>query len=625
MTMHEIQQQPKDRLIPRYIQFQFLSNHIENELSNTSPDMLPDALRWRKISYLASLGYLGRYPGYFFDGSVRNEDYLNKVLNMNIISQEEDLYSTGDSHFAGNHSLLSSSKLGSIGGATEISNTDGSYYMEGNINWNSRNNLDDDWVMNHPLNVKDLSLPTRIDMPKTETKVNLSDDEKTVGTELIENTMFNLYPRGNNKSNFVTIPLDSYVSPLLCIYYYEITVIKGIEDECDIVIGYVKDEIKNIAYTSSSMIDLRGTDDRAVGWYGKNGIFTLWNDKRIEKSACRFGKGDVVGMGYNLYRDVFFITKNGLLVSELPSLGKFLDKSFEGRKNVRGFVPSVSLGSWCKVRINLGDAEDKQKGFRFDIESYVKKNKYNFVDKIKLSKIPPFSLPNKKVVKNDLDLTHYVDELVIGFLKYGGYLDTVKEMQEDLKALKRKEDPEDGYMAGLGKADNMLLELCHLKKMVKKYVMADELLKVRNLLETKYPGFFTTYRKINFRLKILKLIRMLISEKTDILKCVKFASQLKNLFKEEDCQYYIDQVSVLFSHENPRNCPEFHLYYDDNKTKIIHAIIMAINEQNRLPFISSLDLVILRTDQNLEAYVDKVQNGDKGPLLINMLEDYIKF
>lgn len=52
---------------------------------------------------------------------------------------------------------------------------------------------------------------------------------------------------------------------------------------------------------------------------------------------------------------------------------------------------------------------------------------------------------------------------------------------------------------------------------------------------------------------------------------------------------------------------------------------MAINEQNRLPFISSLDLVILRTDQNLEAYVDKVQNGDKGPLLINMLEDYIKF
>lgn len=618
MTMGELQPQQRDKSIPRYIQFQFLSNHIENELSNVSPDMLPDALRWRKISYLASQGYLGRYPGYFLDGSVRNEDYLNKVLNMNIISHEEELYNTGDTALTGNH------KLSSISGTIDNGNIEGSYYMEGNINWNSRKE-DNDWDIGHPLNVKDLSLPSKIEMPKTETKVNLSEDEKTVGTELIENTMFNLYPRGNNKNNFVTIPLDSYISPLLCIYYYEITIIKGLEEECDVVIGYVKDEIKNIAYTSSSMIDLRGTDDRAVGWYGKNGIFTLWNDKRIEKSACKFGRGDVVGMGYNLYRDVFFITKNGLLVCELPSVEKLLDKSFEGRKNVRGFVPSISLGSWCKVRINLGDLEDKQYGFRFDIETYVKKNKYNFMDKIKFSKITPFSLPDKKVVKNDLDLTHYVDELVIGFLKYGGYLDTVKEMEKDLKALKRREDVDDGTSAGSGKADNTLLELCHLKKMIKKYVMADELLKVQNLLETKYPGFFTTYRKINFRLKVLKLIHMLISEKKDVLKCVKFASQLKNLFKEDDCQYYIDQVSVLFSHEDPRDCPEFHVYYDDNKAKIIHALIMAINEQNRLPFISSLDLVILRTDQNLEAYADKIQNNDKGPLLLNMLEDYIKF
>lgn len=641
----------KDRKIPRYIQFQFISNHIENEVFNTAPDLLPDALKWRKISYLASHGYLGRYPGYFFDGSIRNEDYLNKILNQELISHEEELYNTGIINLTGDNSILSNGIIDNTnkqrGSISSMDNADRSYYTEGKIDWNANFNtgnekgkkvrtnsflndeaLADDLYPDISFKIKDLSLPSTIEKPKTEVKLNISETDNSVSVELVENILFNLYPRGgfgganghNNKGTFITIPLDTYVTPLLCIYYYEVEILNGIEGESDIVIGFVKDEIKNITYTSSSMIDLRGTDDRAVGWYGKNGFLTIWNDKRIEKSACKFGKGDIVGMGYNLYRDVFFITKNGLIVCEIPSVEKFLDKSFEGRKNVRGFIPSISLGSWNGVKINLGDDE---LGFKFDIENYVKKSKCNLMQEIKLSRNMAFNLPNndeKKTVKSDLDLTHYADELVIGYLKYGGYLDTVKAMETDLKDLNRREGK------GVSKVDTKLMELCHLKKMVKKHIIADELSKTRKLLESKYPGFFITYRKINFRMKVLKLINMIVNGKKGTLECVRFASQLKNLFKEEDCQYYIDQVSILFSFENPKQTPEFRLYFDDNKTKVIHAIIMAINEQNGLPFISSLDLVILRTDQNLETYVDNMTDESKrGPLLLNLLEDYIKF
>ena len=54
---------------------------------------------------------------------------------------------------------------------------------------------------------------------------------------------------------------------------------------------------------------------------------------------------------------------------------------------------------------------------------------------------------------------------------------------------------------------------------------------------------------------------------------------------------------------------------------------MAINEQNDLPFISSLDLLILKTDQNLEASVEEDADEDrrKSSLLMSMLEDYIKY
>lgn len=594
--------------IPQYIQFQYISNHIENDILNSSPILLPDTLKWRKLSYLSSQGYLGKYPGYFFHNNIQNEDYINKLLNMSLIPSDDELLHLDNLNDHNINNKFNNSD-----------NIERSYYNEGKINWSMKHNKNEkDYSNNNNTFNKDLSLPSRIEKPKTENKIIISNDDYTVSTELIENMMFNLYPRGNNKTNFITISLDTYITPLLCIYYYELEILNGMEDECDIVIGFIKDEIKNISFSSSSMIDLRGTDDKAVGWYGKNGYFTLWNDKRIEKSFCKFSRGDTVGLGYNLFNDTFFLTKNGLKIDEISSVEKFLDKSFNGRKNVKGFIPSISLGSWCSVKINLGN-NDKYK-FKFDINNYVKSNKYKFIENIKFSKSIPFHISDSKnkLVKTDLNLTNYADKLVLGYLKYGGYFNTVKSLEKDLKDFKKNDKLEKIQN------DGKLSELCELKKMIKKYIDEDDINNARKILETKYPGFFTTYRKIDFRLKILKLIQMLTINGNEIFECVKYASQIKNLFREEDCQLYIDKVSVLFSYDDPHKCPEFNEYYDKNKTKIIYAIIMALNEQNKLLFISPLDLVILRTDQNVENYIDNI-GDDKGPLLLNLLDDYIKF
>ena len=670
MSTAKQQQDNDETIIPDYISLQFIANHIENEIANNSPDLLPDALRWRKVLHLANKGYLGRYPGYFLDGSLRNEEYLTKLLTMDIISQGDELYDSSNlglsNGFGVNinkkqrkNDVLSAIENDGINNNNNNNNTEtedssrdgltfdnnhdmngprdsdprrrsslfcgieGDYYLHGNINWNAKainSELDN---IKASFKIKDLSLPCKIAMPKTESKYELSLKENTVSTELIENALFSIYPRGNNKGSFLTIPLDSYVTPLLCIFYYEVEIIEGIVEEADIVIGFIKEEIKNVAYSSSAMVDMRGSDDRVIGWYGKNGFMTVWNDKRMEKKVCKFGRNDVVGIGYNLYKDVFFITKNGFLITEIVSVDRFLEKSFDGKKNVRGLVPAISLGSWCGAKINLGDREKDH--FKFNIVNYLKDSKMKLRNEIESDEITPFQLPNHPETISNCNVSTFVDFLVMGYLKYGGYTDTIKAMENDLSYLNRETFCDNG-ISGSPKHDQML-ELGSLKKQIKNLIFYEKFQETRKHMESAYPGFFTTYRKIDFRLRVLCLIKVCKEHTNGTMMAMKLASQLKHLFKEEECQYYIDQISVIFSYEDIRKCPQFNQFYEDGKNRIFRAILMAINEQNDLPFISSLDLLILKTDQNLEASVEEDADEDrrKSSLLMSMLEDYIKY
>lgn len=582
--------------VPAYIKLQFISDHLLDETSKNVPDLLPDALKWRKLTYLSNMGYLGRYPGYFLNsnGNIEVDEYINHLLKLKVLEKEEE--------FNDSHQLRICSGLI----PKDFNNSGGSYYIDGHMNWSSA-----DYNIHRGLTDLDLSLPYKFDIPtKSDVKFTIPNyDELYISTQLLENSMFNLYPRGMNRGNAITIQLDSHVTPLLGIYYYEIDIINGLERASEIAIGFIKDDIHG-NNSHNSFIDMRGADDRCIGWYGKNGILTIWNDKRIEKSNCTFGINDTVGIGYNLFKDTFFITKNGLMVCEIGSVNKFFDKFYDIGKNVKALVPSMSLGSWCSINVNIGT----ERKFKFDIENYVNMNKAEYMNVIANKQISNFKVQDL-VIDNKSNLTNYVDNLVLSYLKYRGYYETFLAMESDMRDLIRPIIKPDSEI------DN-LHEVVKLKNIVKQLINDNEFLEIRKLLDSEIPGFFTTYRKINFKLKIVHLIHMLVFDKVDILEVLKLTSQLKKLFKEDDCQYYIDRFSILFSYDCPQNCKLFKEFYYDNKVKLIHGIIMAINEQNNLSFMSSLDLIILRTDQNLEG---GIHTGDRGKLLINLLEDYIKY
>lgn len=644
----------REARVPEYMKLQSLSTHLINEFSNDGDlKSLPDTLQWQKIIYLANQGYLGKNPVSFMDESLESQEYLRNLLDISLISQEYAYFELANSNITGNNfngsgkshplngdsgsllkylnhgksstSLLSLERQARENGIdiANISHSDGGYYLSGNINWGSMASLQNDQFLN-----RDVSLPYKLEMPKTDVKLLLTEDGKEIRTPFIENTVFNLYPRSNNKGNVVTILMDSYVTPLLGIFYYEIEITRGANDQEDVVIGFVKDEIKNLSYPSSSMVDMRGSDDRAVGWNGRNGVLTIWNVKRIEKTTCNFGCNDVVGMGYNLYNDSFFITKNGYMICELGSIEMFLAKSFEGKKNVKGLVPSISLGSYSGARVNLGIRKDDPE-FKFDISNYVRQNKLHFMDSLKKKNTKPFKLPDNTLISDsidsDNDLTTYIDALVLGYLKYGGHESIVQALEADLKDLQRKI-----YIPPIQESSNTrletktLLQLCSLKRDLKQMIKNNDFYGLRKRLEIEYPGFLTTYRKIDFRIKVVELIYFFTTGKYEIEKCIRLASQLQMLFKEEEFKFYVNRITVLFSFKDPINSPLFKELYYGNKTKINRALIMAINEQNRLPLVSPLDTVILSTDQNLESMKND-SNGEKWPLLINLLEDYIMF
>ncbi|GMM47671.1 hypothetical protein DAPK24_042690 [Pichia kluyveri] len=563
--------------IPTYLSFQYINNHLEDEIKRNNQHILPDTIRWRKILQLSTNGYLGKNPCKFLKNSndIKNNQYLNNLLNLNIDEVIDD-------------------------------------------------NKDNDHE-----SFKNLSIPYKFDKIKSDLDFIIDYELNTISTKLLDNPSFNIYPRLNNeKSGYLTVPFNSIVSPLVCIYYYELKIIDGKDNGIDLVLGFLKDEIKNINRnhhhntnnnTNSSintMIDMRGNDDRIVGWNGKTGNFTIWDPNKKNCEICKFGKNDIIGIGYNLFKDLIFLTKNGLLIKEIGSIDKWFEKSFEGKKNIKGLIPIISLGSWCNVEINFG-INGKDKEFEFDIENYVKLNKFQLQeDIINKFEFEPFNVSKDVIIKNNnnIDMIKYTDSLVLEYLKYGGYLNTLKGMENDMQKLNR----ESIVISTLEEPEG----LCYLKKQIREMIQLNKFNEVKKLLECQYNSFFITYRKINFRLRIVSLIYEMITG-MEINECIKRINQISEMFKEDECQNYIEQVSIIFSYDDYNKCPKFNEFFNGNKNKLIYAIIIALNEQNELPFFSFLDMLIMNCDSNLQDIV--IDWNDKGSLLINILEDYIKY
>lgn len=572
--------------IPVYIQRQAISSYLEHEEENGPSELIPDAVKWRKLTQLINKGYLGKFPSYFMDGNVQNEDYLSKVIAMTAVSKPK-VSDTGIN-------------VGIILGLDNASaeRIDGGYYLDGNVTFDNDRPCHKDDIHSE---IKDLRIPTCWNFAGND-QIEASNDLKEIKTGLIENNFFNIYPRSSNKGGVVTVPLNCSPSLYLGIFYFEVTITEGTGSEIDLAMGFIREETRNVTNMTITNIDLRAPDDRVVSWYGKNGLLTVWNGKRDDRQFCTFGKGDTVGMGFNLIRDEFFITKNGNYVGELGSIDAFISKGFEGKINTKGLLPCVCFGSWTGVSLNLG-YEQKQM-FMFDIEHYVKENKNQVMKKIEASN-------NFNNTKNELN---FIDSVIMGYLKHNGFAETAKGLEKDILDLK-KED--------VSEIRRKKFALCELKKHVKEAMRADKFEEVERLLTFPFPAFFIENPKIQFRMEIVQLMYNLDKEIVTIKQGVEYASKLKEKFSDEESQYYVDHISIVFSYPQVRDCPSFSDFFDLNKIKIVHAISIALSKAHNLPLVSPLDLLILRTDNKLESYIREM-GKDKSVLLINLLEDYIK-
>lgn len=569
--------------IPYYIKLQAIGSNFEDHETESANVQMPDTLRWRKLNHLISTGYLGRFPGFFLDGSPQNEEYLSRVLNLIDSYKPKESDTITDTDYV--LELDNDTSDRSYGG----------YYLNGNATYRQ---IKESGVSDPAI---DLRLPKGWSLDSTN-QVDVSEDLQSLKTGLIENNYFNIYPRSSNKGGVVTVPLDCLPSFLIGIYYFEITITEGTGYEIDMAIGFIKEELKSISDVKIKNIDLRVPDDRVVSWYGKNGLFTVWNGKRDDRAFCGFGKGDTIGLGFNQVKDEFFITKNGNYLGSHGSIDSFINKGFEGKNNTKGLLPCVCFGSWTGAKLNLGD--DPNNLFSFDIEYYVKKNKNEVMDKIETTRF----------MNNSKSELNFIDSVIMGYLKHNGYAQTAKGFEKDIMDL-RNEDVSEVRKKGF--------ELCELKEQIKHFMNQDQYDKVVELLVTQYPTFFDDNSKILFRLEVVRLLYNLDHGIFTVKQGIERASELKELFSDEESQYYVDQISVVFSYSKVRDCPLFSDFFDLDKTKIVYAIQIALNKINNLSLVSPLDKLILQADEKL---VSNMQNlgKDKSVLLINLLDDYVK-
>lgn len=621
--------------IPDYIRLQFIYNYLKNkndierelsekfdvfdegkidngenvDLLNNNSLIIPNSVKWNKINYLLNKGYLGENPGIFFDNCNNYNiiSYLNRLLKIDLdMSNDENYSNDNDFDNLSNINITSNSNTN-----YKTDNTNEKFW---NLNFN-----------NKKVSFKDLSIPKNIKCKFLE----FDNESKIHSTNILDNQQINNLVinrnnniiNNNNNINFLTVKANCHISPLISIYYYEVEIIRVIDKNADFVIGYMKDQfrdfyggggnlVNNNMNTNIVNIDMRsGLNDIMVSWYGKTGNLVFWNDVNIDLFISEFGINDTIGIGYNLFNDCFFLTKNGLLIREVASVNKLLDSGFDRLKNLKGLIPCITLTSYNKVKINLGEED-----FKFNINNYVLDFKHKCMNKIKTDE----SVNKTEIIGKNSNLSNYTDKLVLDYLKASGFTETFKSMKSDLKDL-NSWDIEEEYEDDL--------TLCELKKKIKSTILNNEFKETKKILDNNMKSFLVIYRKIDFKLRILELILMLIN-KEDIKKIFNKFEEISNLFKEDDCQNYLQEVSILLTFNEVEKCEKFDSFFNSNKIKLIYAIIMAINEQNRLPVISSLDLIILKTDQKIERLVNiKDKTNGKKPnnnlLLINLLQDYI--
>ncbi|KAF9572656.1 hypothetical protein EC968_009556 [Mortierella alpina] len=311
-----------------------------------------------------------------------------------------------------------------------------------------------------------------------------SSVEKTEKTMLFEDDLEVHYTGpGKADSDASAIRANRPIPPQCGVYYYEVFIkSKGQQ-------GYI-----GIGVCNSSVVleRLPGWEPQSWGYHGDDGnIFGGCGNGR--PFGPIFTTGDTIGCGIN-FRDMsLFYTKNG----------QFLGVAF---RDLRGSLyPTVGMRTAGEiVEANFG-----QRDFVFDIESYVKELKTEAWQELENNFQKTIDEKNQVGV-----LSQSLSQLVLSYMIHNGYSESAKQFSSDLVPLSQRKG---GSSSGSKDPDNHPLVVdTERRKVIRTAILAGDIDKAIDLLETHYSGVVATQEDMLFQLRCRKFVEMVAASSSPL-------------------------------------------------------------------------------------------------------------
>lgn len=416
----------------------------------------------------------------------------------------------------------------------------------------------------------------------------------------------------DDDSLYTSFISSTNIPPGIGVYYFEVKIVNlNLNINDGMSIGFTSLNSMNVNDASWCDDSIKIERMNSI-WEAKSGKFCYYNDLRaydptnhasfqqqVRENWPKYAKGDIIGLGIDFVKGTTFGTKNGVLIGEsnMMSIVRSEDAQYI----------TINLGVHSEVEVNLGKS-----CFQFDILNYVRDKKSDVMNKIKGEPFIPFSIPDGEIIRDDLSISHFVDKLVLGYLKHRGYVNTAVKLSNEIGEVTDK-DTWDWQ------------DISKFKKTLKELLRNDEIDEIMNSITIKFPNFWLTYQRIEFKLLCFKYINLIANSNNsdfDIKRVLRFGKLLNRKFSNDELYLTeLDQISQFLAYDDPKDCPQWDSIVNLGKEKILEALIMAISETVGLSCLTGFDLGLLRTDVNLES-LKRQQRKDL--VLIDILNDYIK-
>lgn len=270
------------------------------------------------------------------------------------------------------------------------------------------------------------------------------------------------------------IRADHFMPPQCGIYYYEVHIISGKQDDTTIAIGF--------SARGASLSRPVGWEPETWGYHGDDGrCFTGQNIGRSYGPS--FTTGDVIGCGVNFRDHTAFWTKNGLM---LGSAVQDVPRS--------KLYPSVSLKKHGEeISVNFG-----QEPFVYNIDDMMNEQRESIQRAIQRT--------DTSHLEPGMNETDLIQTLVLQFLQHDGYVETARAFAEDMKLQKEALNLNpDVTVDGVNIKDD---EDANNRQRIRQAILDGEIDQALKYTDMFYPQVLQDNEQVYFKLRCRKFIEM---------------------------------------------------------------------------------------------------------------------